>query len=478
MLKTLQFFLFFTLLWGNTVFSAQNLPDFTTLVDLHGAAVVNISTTIKKKSHKELFKREFGSLAEEEAFEELFKRFFDFDGQAGKETPRGQRTNPLGSGFIISTDGYVVTNHHVIDQAETITVKLTDRREFQAKLIGSDQRSDIALLKIDATELPFLQLGSSTNLKVGEWVVAIGAPFGFDNSVTAGIVSAKGRSLPSDSYVPFIQTDVAINPGNSGGPLFNLAGEVVGINSQIYSRSGGFMGVSFAIPTDVAANVIQQLKTKGQVSRAWLGVFIQEVNRELAQTFKMDRPQGALVAKIIEKSPAVGKLELGDIILEFNNKVVTTVSSLPNLVAQAEIGKEFSVKVLRNGIEKIVNITLDKLPSEDTIAKKPQDKQPKVTSKSVLMGMQFEDIKQPSQNDKDEKSAVVIKSVASGAAKEAGFRAGDIIVLWDGAKITSVTQLQQSVKALDKDKSIAVLVHRNGTARFLALNISQTIEKK
>ena len=478
MLKTLQFFLFFTLLWGNTVFSAQNLPDFTTLVDLHGAAVVNISTTIKKKSHKELFKREFGSLAEEEAFEELFKRFFDFDGQAGKDTPRGQSTNPLGSGFIISNDGYVVTNHHVIDQAETITVKLTDRREFQAKLIGSDQRSDIALLKIDATELPFLQLGSSTNLKVGEWVVAIGAPFGFDNSVTAGIVSAKGRSLPSDSYVPFIQTDVAINPGNSGGPLFNLAGEVVGINSQIYSRSGGFMGVSFAIPTDVAANVIQQLKTKGQVSRAWLGVFIQEVNRELAKTFKMDRPQGALVAKIIEKSPAVGKLELGDIILEFNNKVVATVSSLPNLVAQAEIGKQFSVKVLRNGIEKIVNITLDKLPSEATIAKKPQDKQPKVTSKSMLVGMQFEDIKRPSQNSKDEKPAVVIKSVTSGVAKEAGFRAGDIIVLWDGAKITSVAQLQQSVKALDEDKSIAVLVHRNGTARFLALNISQTIEKK
>ncbi len=478
MLKTLQFFLFFTLLWGNTVFSAQNLPDFTTLVDLHGAAVVNISTTIKKKSHKELFKREFGSLAEEEAFEELFKRFFDFDSQAGKDTPRGQSTNPLGSGFIISNDGYVVTNHHVIDQAETITVKLTDRREFQAKLIGSDQRSDIALLKIDATELPFLQLGSSTNLKVGEWVVAIGAPFGFDNSVTAGIVSAKGRSLPSDSYVPFIQTDVAINPGNSGGPLFNLAGEVVGINSQIYSRSGGFMGVSFAIPTDVAANVIQQLKTKGQVSRAWLGVFIQEVNRELAKTFKMDRPQGALVAKIIEKSPAVGKLELGDIILEFNNKVVATVSSLPNLVAQAEIGKQFSVKVLRNGIEKIVNITLDKLPSEATIAKKPQDKQPKVTSKSMLVGMQFEDIKRPSQNSKDEKPAVVIKSVTSGVAKEAGFRAGDIIVLWDGAKITSVAQLQQSVKALDEDKSIAVLVHRNGTARFLALNISQTIEKK
>ncbi len=478
MLKTLQFFLFFTFLWGNTVFSAQNLPDFTTLVDLHGAAVVNISTTIKKKSHKELFKREFGSRAEEEAFEELFKRFFDFDGQAGKDTPRGESINPLGSGFIISTDGYVVTNHHVIDQAEIITVKLTDRREFQAKLIGSDQRSDIALLKIDATELPFLQLGSSTNLKVGEWVVAIGAPFGFDNSVTAGIVSAKGRSLPSDSYVPFIQTDVAINPGNSGGPLFNLAGEVVGINSQIYSRSGGFMGVSFAIPTDVAANVIQQLKTKGQVSRAWLGVFIQEVNRELAKTFKMDRPQGALVAKIIEQSPAVGKLELGDIILEFNNKVVTTVSSLPNLVAQAEIGKEFSVKVLRNGIKKIVNITLDKLPSEATIAKKPQDKQPKVTPKSILMGMQFEDIKRFSQNSKDAKSAIVIKSVASGAAKEAGFRAGDIIVLWDGAKITSVAQLQQSVKALNEDKSIAVLVHRNGTARFLALNISQTIEKK
>jgi serine protease Do len=471
MIKPLHIVVLSTFLWFNTAFAnTQALPDFTTLVDSHGAAVVNISTTIKKKSHKDLFKREFGSSAEEEAFEELFKRFFDFQGQGKAPRNHGRSAHPLGSGFIISADGYVVTNHHVIDDADAITVKLTDRREFKAKLIGSDQRSDIALLKIEATDLPFLTLGNSTNLKVGEWVLAIGAPFGFDNSVTAGIVSAKGRSLPSDNYVPFIQTDVAINPGNSGGPLFNLAGEVIGINSQIYSRSGGFMGVSFAIPSHVAANVIQQLKSSGQVNRAWLGVFIQEVDRELAKTFKMDRPQGALVAKIIEDSPAIGKLLLGDIILAFNGQAVSTVSVLPTLVAQAEIGKAFAVKILRNGVEKIVNITLAKLPKTKDFTKKSPEKSAKPVKKSI-MGMTFSDLDAEMQKASTLKSGVLISSITEGVAKEAGFRKGDIITLWNGEKIKTVAQLTQSIKT-QKGKSVAVLVNRNGSARFLALNVS------
>ena len=470
MMKALQTVILFALFFVNPTFAVQGLPDFTALVEAHGNAVVNISTTLKKKNHKELFKRKFNSSAEEEAFEELFKRFFDFESQGKTPHDQGRRTNPLGSGFIISADGYVVTNHHVVDQADTITVKLTDRREFKAKLVGSDQRSDIALLKIEATALPFLILGNSSDLKVGEWVLAIGAPFGFDNSVTAGIVSAKGRSLPSDNYVPFIQTDVAINPGNSGGPLFNLAGEVVGINSQIYSRSGGFMGVSFAIPSQVAANVIQQLKSSGHVNRAWLGVFIQEVDRELAKTFKMDRPQGALVAKIIENSPAIGKLMLGDIILEFNGQTVSTVAMLPTLVAQAEIGKAFAIKILRKGIEKTLQITLGKLPKTTNIAQKPSEKTVHPKEKLRVMGMTLKDLDPETRKNKQVKTGVFVAALADGVAKVAGFRQGDVITLWDGEQVNTASQLIQRIKT-QKDKSVAVLINRRGSARFLALTV-------
>ncbi len=250
--------------------------------------------------------------------DELMKRFLDKDG--GDGFPSDKDTSSLGSGFIVSKDGYVVTNYHVIAEADEIIVKLSDRRELSAKLVGSDKRSDVALLKIEAENLPVLETGSSENLKVGEWVVAIGSPFGFDHSVTAGIVSAKGRSLPSENYVPFIQTDVAINPGNSGGPLFNLKGQVVGINSQIFSRTGGFMGVSFAIPVDVAKRVIEQLKDNGKVSRGWLGVYIQEVTRELALSFGLKSPRGALIVEVIKDGPAMGVLKQGDIVLEFNGQ--------------------------------------------------------------------------------------------------------------------------------------------------------------
>ena len=249
----------------------------------------------------------------------------------------GQGPSSLGSGFIVSSDGYILTNHHVVKEADEILIRLSDRREMVAQLVGADPRSDLALLKVEAKGLPAVEFGKSDELKVGAWVLAIGSPFGFDYSVTAGIVSAKGRSLPNENYVPFIQTDVAINPGNSGGPLFNLKGEVVGINSQIYTRSGGFMGVSFAIPIDVALDVVEQLKTKGEVSRGWLGVVIQEVNKQLAESFGLDKPQGALVAQLVPGGPAeAGGLKSGDIIVAFNGREVVLSSDLPHQVGQVK----------------------------------------------------------------------------------------------------------------------------------------------
>ncbi len=458
------------LFFFHSAFAVEGLPDFTQLVEKHGAAVVNISTTLKKKSHKDLFKHGFGGSSEiDKALEELLKRYFDF----GNESPYGYKAHPLGSGFIISADGYVVTNHHVIADADEITVKLTDRREFKAKLIGSDERSDVALLKIDATGLPFLHLGNSQDLKVGEWVLAIGSPFGFDNSVTAGIVSAKGRNLPTDNYVPFIQTDVAINPGNSGGPLFNLEGDVVGINSQIYSRSGGFMGLSFAIPTKVAANVIEQLKTKGKVSRAWLGVYIQEVNKQLAESFKMPHPTGALVAKIIKDGPAVGHLKVGDVILEFNGQIVPSVSKLPNMVAQAEIGKPVDIKVLRNGQEQTLSITLSELPKPDEIEKTASTPKaaPKVIKPTKILGMEFKDLDDKMRKSSGVEHGVLVSKVDEGAGREAGLIHGDIISMIDGEQIQNLEQLKTKIKSLPAGESVAVLIHRDNTARFVALKI-------
>ena len=276
---------------------ARALPDFTGLVEQNSPAVVNISTTQKVRSpHPGSSGQDRPDLPEGTPFDDFFRRFF---GNPDEGNVPDFDAKSLGSGFIISPDGYILTNSHVIDDADKIVVRLSDRREFEAKVIGSDKRSDVALLKINASSLPVVKVGDSDKLKAGEWVLAIGSPFGFDHSVTAGIVSAKGRNLPSENYVPFIQTDVAINPGNSGGPLFNMDGEVVGINSQIYSRTGGFMGLSFAIPINTTMNVVTQLKTKGYVSRGWLGILIQDVTQELAESFNMKKPTGALVARVL-----------------------------------------------------------------------------------------------------------------------------------------------------------------------------------
>ncbi|HEX7454482.1 MAG TPA: Do family serine endopeptidase, partial [Gallionella sp.] len=319
---------FFPLLPGN----AAGLPDFTELVEKQAVAVVNISTT------QQITQPNF---SESDPFFELFKRFTP-------QMPREQESQSLGSGFIISGDGYIMTNAHVVDSADKITVRLTDKREFAARVIGADKRTDVALLKIEADNLPKVVLGDPARLKVGEWVIAIGSPFGFDSSVTAGIVSAKGRSLPQDNFVPFIQTDVAINPGNSGGPLFNMRGEVVGINSQIYTRSGGSMGLSFAIPIDVATQVADQLRTSGAVTRGRIGVTIQEMTRELAESFGLSQPNGALISSVEKAGPAdKAGIEASDVILKFDGRVVKSSADLPRIVAAARPGSKVTVELWR-----------------------------------------------------------------------------------------------------------------------------------
>src|SRR5207245_2723506 len=327
----------------------QVLPDFTRLVEEQGSAVVNISTTQAVRRTSAL--PQIPGMEDDE-IQEFFRRFIPRQqpGVPGPGPGPRSESRSLGSGFILSADGYIMTNAHVLEGADEINVRFTDKREFKAKVVGADRRTDRALIKIDATGLPAVRMGDPNRLKVGEWVVAIGSPFGFDSTVTAGIVSAKGRSLPQENFVPFIQTDVAINPGNSGGPLFNMRGEVVGINSQIYSRTGGFMGLSFAIPIDVAMEVQSQLRQFGRVSRGRIGVVIQEVSKELAESFGLSRPSGALVNSVEKGGPAEkAGVETGDIILKFDGKSVSTSSELPRIVGSTKPGNKVALEVWRKG---------------------------------------------------------------------------------------------------------------------------------
>ncbi|MDD5394196.1 MAG: trypsin-like peptidase domain-containing protein [Thiothrix sp.] len=346
---------------------ARDLPQFSALVKKNSPAVVNISTKQTVSPQKDL-PEELRTPENEALFDEMMKRYFDNDGNG--TSPFDFNSDARGSGFVFSSDGYIVTDYHVIDGADEVRVKLSDGRELPATIVGSDERTDIALLKVAARGLPVLKMGNSQKLEVGEWVLAIGSPFGFDHSATAGIVSAKGRSLPTENYVPFIQTDVAINPGNSGGPLFNLAGEVVGINSQIYSRSGGFMGVSFAIPIDVALDVVKQLKNKGSVSRGWIGVYVQELDAKLAQSFNLSTSEGALVAQVMPNGPAVGVLQPGDIIMAFDGKPIPDAASLPPLVASTVLGKLVSVNIRRGGQDQTVEMVIAALPKDAALTGK------------------------------------------------------------------------------------------------------------
>lgn len=445
---------------------ARELPDFTKLVEKHGPAVVNISTTQKIKARRPHV-QQMPEQIPEGPFGDLFRHFFDGPGGNGEREEFDAKS--LGSGFIISADGYVMTNRHVIKDASEILVRLSDRRELVAEVVGSDPRSDIALLKIDAHDLPVVSIGNSNDLKVAEWVLAIGSPFGFDHSVTAGIVSAKGRSLPSENYVPFIQTDVAINPGNSGGPLFDMEGNVVGVNSQIYSRTGGFMGLSFAIPIDMAMQVVKQLKDTGYVSRGWLGVLIQDLTRELAESFGMDKPHGALVARVMPDSPAEkAGFKVGDIITSFDGKNVDHSSDLPPLVGVSPVNEKVGVEILRKGKLKVLRVELGELPQdvEEEAKSKPRP------STEGRLKLQVMDLSAEQQDAlKIEAGGVIVTQVQAGPARKAGVRRGDIIVMLDNVDIRDAAHFKKIVDALPDNKSVPMLVQRRGGPVFLALKI-------
>ena len=448
-----------------------NLPDFTELVEETADAVVNISTSKPVKVHRGLPPdMDIPGFHKDGPFGDFLGRFFGEPGDNGDES---FNSRSLGSGFIISDDGYVITNHHVVKDADEIIVKLSDRRQFVAELIGSDPRSDIALLKLDAADLPTVKLGSSENVKVGQWVLAIGSPFGFDASATAGIVSAKGRNLPSENYVPFIQTDVAINPGNSGSPLFDLDGYVVGINSQIYTRSGGFMGLSFAIPIEVAVDVVDQIKTRGYVSRGWLGVYIQEVTMELAESFGMDKPAGALVAKVLLGSPAEDTdIEVGDIILGYNGEEVKNSAVLPLMVGQTKVGETVKLKVMRDGKTRIVKLKIGQLPNKGQIlAGKPDADE---ESTDTVLGLSLRALTEKEIETMElEKGGLVVLNVQGGSAKSAGVRNGDVIQMVNGRSIEKVSDFKELVEGLPAGKFISLLVQRPRGPEFLAMRIPQ-----
>lgn len=439
---------------GEVMRPVVGLPDFTGIVADQGAAVVNISVTgTVKAAHRVM--RGFPQLDPDDPFFDFFRRFQPDAPESGDEPMQA-----LGSGFIISPDGVVLTNAHVVADADEVTVKLTDKREFKAKVIGLDKPSDVAVLKIDAKNLPTVRIGQPQNAKVGEWVVAIGSPFGFENSVTAGIVSAKSRSLPDEGYVPFLQTDVAINPGNSGGPLFNMNGEVIGINSQIYSRSGGYQGLSFAIPIDVAMKVEHQLLDHGKVSRGRLGVVIQPVDQQLAQSFGLDKPVGALVSSVEKGSPAEkAGVEPGDVITKFNGKAIDRSADLPPLVADTVPGSSARVEVWHNGKMREVTMRVGEMKAEQ-----PASTEPDGTGRSKL-GIAVRPLTYEEARQADAANGVMVEDVGDGPAAKAGIRSGDIIVSVNGEKVVSVQQLRSLVD--QHQKHLALLVIRGDSKQFV-----------
>lgn len=440
--------------------SSAALPEFIKLVKKTAPSVVNINASRTRQSSA---RQPQGQRIPDE----FFHRFFRGD-------PR-QRPIPrpsMGSGFIVSADGYILTNNHVVDGADLIIVSLNDRREREAEIVGADPLSDLALLKIDADNLPVVEFGSSDALEVGEWVVAIGSPFGFEYSVTAGIVSAKGRSLPNSTanYVPFIQTDVAINPGNSGGPLFNMKGQVVGINSQIFTRSGGFMGLSFAIPIDVAMEVVEQLKESGTVVRGWLGVLIQPVNRDLAESFGLDRPSGALVSQVFPGSPAEqAGLREGDIIIEFNGKQIDLSSHLPHVVGRTKVDTEVDVVVMRDREKQTIKLKVGMLPENRLQASLGS----RFEEFETRIGLVVREITEEEKEQHDVEYGVVVERVLDGAGAEAGIRRADIITLLDNEIIRSVDDFETAVENMPNNKAVPARIVRRGSPSFLVIKITE-----
>ena len=449
----------------------RELPDFTELVERQGPAVVNVSTTQTAKRPRTPNVPQMPEMDENDPFYDFFRRF------APRQPPgpgsRQPESRSLGSGFIISTDGYILTNAHVVESGDEINVRLTDKREFKAKVIGADKRTDVALIKIEATGLPAVRMGDPMKLKVGEWVLAIGSPFGFDNTVTAGIVSAKGRALPQENFVPFIQTDVAINPGNSGGPLFNMRGEVVGINSQIYSRTGGFMGLSFAIPIDVALDIQGQLRAKGRVSRGRIGVVIQEVTKELADSFGLPKSIGALVNQVEKGSPAdKAGVEALDIVVKFDGKAIESSSDLPRVVGGTRPGAKVAVQVLRKGATKELTITVGELP-EDKLASRdaPRGTKPTETAANRL-GLVVAELSAEQKRDQKLQGGLYVADVRPDVRGD--FRRGDVLLtlVHKGQQndLKSVEQLNKLLGGLEKNATITLHVRRGDTAALVTVS--------
>lgn len=465
---------FTLLLTGLSQFAhAANLPDFTELAEKQGPTVVNVSITQTVHGGNVGFPG-----VPDEDMQEFFKRFGipgvpGMPGQPGAPGQGGQdyKTQSLGSGFIIGADGYILTNAHVVNEADEVLVKLFDKREFKAKIIGADKRTDVALIKIEATNLPKVTIGDPSKLKVGEWVAAIGSPFGLENTMTAGIVSAKGRALPQENYVPFIQTDVAINPGNSGGPLFNLAGEVVGINSQIYSRSGGSMGLSFSIPIDVAIDISNQLKATGKISRGWLGVAIQELTKELADSFGMKNTNGALIAGVEKGGPAdKGGLEAGDVITKFDGKAIMTSSDLPRIVGASKPGKVSAVEVLRKGVVKNLNVSVGEMPT-DAAELMPNVKPPAKVEPNKI-GLTLKELTPQQKKKLNGKNGLVVVD-STGAAAQAGIRPGDVILGLNNSNIQSVDVFNKQINAVPAGKTVAVLVQRADNTLYVPIKVTK-----
>jgi len=446
--------------------AAKDLPDFTELVEKQGAAVVNISTT-QVIHNNQAFPGVPPGMDENDPFYEFFRRF-------APPAPRDQETQSLGSGFIISADGYILTNAHVVDGADRVTVRLTDKREFKAKVIGADKRADVALIKIEATGLPKISQGDPNQLKVGEWVVAIGSPFGFDNSVTAGIVSAKGRFLPQENYVPFIQTDAPINPGNSGGPLFNMKGEVVGINSQIYTRSGGFMGLSFAIPIDVAMDVANQLRASGKVTRGRIGVTIQEITRDLAESFGLTNTNGALISSVEKDGPAdKAGIQASDIILKFDGKVVNSSVDLPRIVAATRPGSKVAVQVWRKGKLREVRVTVGEMPGDGVAqhgGKRGGGAEGGVTVDRL--GLTLSELTEEQKKELQVDGGLLVED-AHAAAARAGLQRGDVILSVNNEEVRSLEKFKAALKDIPKGRNIALLVRRGDGTSYVAIKLDE-----
>jgi serine protease Do len=445
-----------------------SVPDFSKIVSEQRAAVVNIATTQKVDSAAsgippELLER----LPPDSPFRDFFRRF------GGDGQPQQRERSSLGSGFIVSEDGFILTNAHVVADADEIVVRLEDNREFEAEVIGTDKDSDVGVLKIDAGDLPTVKMGDSDELKVGQWVLAIGSPFGLDHTATQGIVSALNRSLPNDTYTPFIQTDVAVNPGNSGGPLFNGDGEVVGINSQIFSRTGGYMGLSFAVPINTAMDIASQLRETGRVERGYLGVTIQPVDRGLAESFGLDKPVGALVSDLIGDGPAArAGLKAGDVILEFNGTKIIQVGDLPPAVGATPVGSEAEVTIMREGERMTIDVEVGRL-SDYRDTEDAKEKASRESDTSLNVAVRELSAEERSEMELGERGLLVQK-VGPGPVADAGIRPGDILLRIGKQPLIEVKDMKEAIKDLPAGKPVAIQIRRGDRTLFVSLTLPET----